>query len=404
MNEPFRRALGIIRTLKQHGYEAYFVGGSVRDYLLNRPIDDVDIATSALPDEVMAIFPKTIPVGLKHGTVVVLHDGVPYEVTTFRTEGTYENYRRPESVTFVRSLYQDLERRDFTMNAIAMDDTGQFIDPFAGQAAIEKRIIRTVGAAEDRFSEDALRMMRAIRFVSQLGFQLEEETKEAMIEQAPLLTHISVERKTVEFEKLMAGPFAARAFSLLVETNVFMYLPGLAEKREELQQLSNYEWSALTSAAERWSFLLYFLNIEHVASFLRQWKLANRLIKDVQAILHALSIVRSFADWTKERLYEVGAAVALSAEAVRSLVNGENGEENGQAIRDQLASLPIQTRQDLAVTGKDIIDWYGRKGGPWVEETLRKLEQAVLAGIVENEKERMKAWLIPWNQTHEKNC
>lgn len=404
MNEPFRRALGIIRTLKQHGYEAYFVGGSVRDYLLNRPIDDVDIATSALPEEVMAIFPKTIPVGLKHGTVVVLHDGVPYEVTTFRTEGTYENYRRPESVTFVRSLYQDLERRDFTMNAIAMDDTGQFIDPFAGQAAIEKRIIRTVGAAEDRFSEDALRMMRAIRFVSQLGFQLEEKTKEAMIEQASLLTHISVERKTVEFEKLMAGPFAARAFSLLVETNVFMYLPGLAEKREALQQLSNYEWPALTSAAERWSFLLYALHIEHASSFLRQWKLANRLIKDVQTILHALSIVRSFADWTRERLYEIGAAAALSAEAVRSLVNGEKGEENIQALRDQLAALPIRTRQDLAVTGKDIIDWYGRKGGPWVEEALRQLEQAVLAGIVENEKERMKAWLIPWNQTHEKNC
>lgn len=403
MNEPFRRALGVIRTLKQHGYEAYFVGGSVRDYLLNRPIDDVDIATSALPDEVMAIFPKTIPVGLKHGTVVVLHDGVPYEVTTFRTEGTYENYRRPESVTFVRSLYQDLERRDFTMNAIAMDDMGQFIDPFDGQMAIEKRIIRTVGAAEDRFSEDALRMMRAIRFVSQLGFQLEEETKQAIIEQASLLTHISVERKTVEFEKLMAGPFAASAFSLLVETNVFLYLPGLAEKREWLQQLSTYEWPVLTSAAERWSFLVYVLNIEHVASFLRQWKLSNRLIKDVQAILHALSLVRSFTDWTNETLYAVGAATALSAETVRSLINGENGEENGQALRAKLASLPIQTRQDLAVTGKEIIDWYGRKGGPWVEETLRKLEQAVLAGIVENEKERMKAWL-KWNQTHEKNC
>ncbi|ANB60400.1 CCA tRNA nucleotidyltransferase [Anoxybacteroides amylolyticum] len=403
MNEPFRRALGVIRTLKQHGYEAYFVGGSVRDYLLNRPIDDVDIATSALPDEVMAIFPKTIPVGLKHGTVVVLHDGVPYEVTTFRTEGTYENYRRPESVTFVRSLYQDLERRDFTMNAIAMDDTGQFIDPFDGQAAINKRIIRTVGKAKDRFLEDALRMMRAIRFVSQLGFQLEEGTKQAVIEHASLLTYISVERKTVEFEKLMAGPFASSAFSLLVETKLFAYLPGLAEKREELQQLSNYEWSALTSTAERWSFLLYLLNIEHASSFLRQWKLSNRLTKDVQAILHALSIVRSFADWTKETLYAVGAAAALSAEAIRSLVNGEKGEENVQALRQQLDSLPIQTRQDLAVTGKDIIDWYGGKGGPWVEETLKKLEQAVLAGIVENEKERMKAWL-KWNQTHEKNC
>ncbi|MCZ0754471.1 CCA tRNA nucleotidyltransferase [Anoxybacillus sp. J5B_2022] len=404
MKEPFRRALGIIRTLKQHGYEAYFVGGAVRDHLLNRPIGDVDIATSALPEEVMAIFPKTVPVGLKHGTVVVLHDGTPYEVTTFRTEGTYEKYRRPESVTFVRSLRKDLERRDFTMNAIAMDETGQLIDPFGGQQAIAEQVICTVGAAKDRFSEDALRMMRAIRFVSQLGFQLAKETKQAIIEHASLLAHISVERKTVEFEKLMAGPFSAAAFSLLVETNTFLYLPGLAGKRAELQKLSQYEWTALTSPAERWGFLVYLLHVERVSLFLRQWKLSNRLMKDVQTILYALSVVRSFADWTNERLYEIGATAAFAAETVRSLVNGENSTQNVQKLRQRLAALPIQDRSELAVTGKDVIEWYNQRGGPWVAQTLQQIEQAVLAGLVENEKERIKEWLIRWNQTHEKNC
>jgi tRNA nucleotidyltransferase (CCA-adding enzyme) len=177
MKQPFAKALYIIKQLKAHGHEAYFVGGAVRDFLLRRPIGDVDIATSALPEEVMRIFPKTIGVGVEHGTVMVLHEGTPYEVTTFRTEGKYEDYRRPESVTFVRSLHEDLKRRDFTMNAIAMNEHGQMIDPFAGQEAIKRKMIQTVGDAKARFSEDALRMMRALRFVSQLGFYLSEETK-----------------------------------------------------------------------------------------------------------------------------------------------------------------------------------------------------------------------------------
>ncbi|MBB5323377.1 tRNA nucleotidyltransferase (CCA-adding enzyme) [Anoxybacillus tepidamans] len=405
MKEPFRRALGLIRTLKQHGYEAYFVGGAVRDHLLNRPIGDVDIATSALPEEVMAIFPKTVPVGLKHGTVVVLHDGTPYEVTTFRTEGTYEKYRRPESVTFVRSLRKDLERRDFTMNAIAMDETGQLIDLFGGQQAIAERIIRTVGDAKARFSEDALRMMRAIRFVSQLGFALSAETKQAIIEHASLLSYISVERITGEFEKLMEGPFAQKAFSLLVETGLFTYLPGFSDKQEELMQLAKYDWTKLSAPLERWSLLCYLLHVQQeVSVFLRRWKLPNRLIKDVQTILRFLSVVRSRCDWTRERMYEAGATYAYAAETVRSLINGEDGEDNRRRLRELFAKLPIQERNELAITGKDLIEWYQRPGGPWLADTLQKVEQAVLHGLVENEKERIKGWLILCNQTHGKNC
>ncbi|WP_027408553.1 CCA tRNA nucleotidyltransferase [Anoxybacillus tepidamans] len=405
MKEPFRRALGIIRTLRQQGYEAYFVGGAVRDDLLNRPIGDVDIATSALPEEVMALFPKTVPVGLKHGTVVVLHEGTPYEVTTFRTEGTYENYRRPESVTFVRFLTQDLERRDFTMNAIAMDEAGQLIDPFGGQKAIRERVIRTVGEAKERFSEDALRMMRAIRFASQLGFTLAPETKQAIIEHASLLAHISIERMTVEFEKLMAGPFASEAFLLLAETGLFAHLPGLAGRKQELLQLSRYDWTKLSSSVERWSFLCGLLRVgEEAAAFLRRWKLPNRLIKEVQKILSSLSIVRSYDSWTKERLYEMGSASACAAEAVRSLLNGENVEQNRSRLLELFDELPIKERNELAVTGKDLMEWYQRPGGPWLAEALQKVERAVLYGHVENNKERIKEWLVRCNQTQEKNC
>ncbi len=405
MKEPFQKALGIIRTLKQHGHEAYFVGGAVRDHLLDRPIGDVDIATSALPKEVMALFPKTIPVGLKHGTVVVMHEGTPYEVTTFRTEGTYEDYRRPTSVTFVRSLREDLQRRDFTMNAIAMDEAGQLIDPFHGREAIAERVIRTVGEAKERFSEDALRMMRAIRFVSQLGFELSEDTKRAIVEHASLLSHISVERITVEFEKLMEGPFAQQAFSLLVETGLFMYLPGLGEKKAELEQLTHYEWTMLSSHAERWGFFCYLLHMQQeVDSFLRRWKLPNRLIKDVQTILHIIQTVRSHDDWTKERLYEFGIDYACAAETIRSLVQGWPIEENKRMLQQLFVSLPIKERKELAVNGKDLIEWYQRPSGPWIADTLAMIERVVIHGMVENHKERIKEWLISCNQKHENDC
>ncbi|MBA2875059.1 CCA tRNA nucleotidyltransferase [Thermaerobacillus caldiproteolyticus] len=404
MKEPFQTALGIIRTLQQHGHEAYFVGGAVRDLLLNRPIGDVDIATSALPEEVMRLFPKTIAVGLEHGTVAVIHEGTPYEVTTFRTEGKYEDYRRPESVTFVRSLYEDLQRRDFTMNAIAMDEHGQLIDPFHGQEAISKRIIRTVGNAKERFSEDALRMMRALRFVSQLGFQLSEETKQAIIEHTSLLAHISVERITIEFEKLMEGPFAQQAFSLLVETQLFLYLPGLRAKEAELRTLIDYDWTALSSRGQRWGFLCYMLHLSDAHSFLRAWKLPNRLIKEVEAILHIMNIIQSYADWTKERLYEFGIEHSCAAEAIRSLISGESILENQNRLQQLFASLPIKERKELAINGKDLIEWYKRPSGPWIADMLAMVERAVINGVIDNKKEQIKEWLIPCNQKHEKNC
>ena len=190
----FKEALPLLETLTTAGYEAYFVGGSVRDVILNRPIADVDIATSAYPEEVKKLFSHTIDTGIQHGTVTVMMEKEGYEITTFRTESTYQDYRRPDEVTFVRSLKEDLKRRDFTMNAIAMDQFGILHDPYQGQAAIVAQIIEAVGIADERFSEDALRMMRALRFVSQLGFTLELATKNAIKNNRALLEHIAVER------------------------------------------------------------------------------------------------------------------------------------------------------------------------------------------------------------------
>ncbi|MCL2858873.1 MAG: CCA tRNA nucleotidyltransferase, partial [Streptococcaceae bacterium] len=175
--KEFVQALSVLEKIKSAGYEAYFVGGSVRDALLNRQIHDVDIASSAYPEEIKQIFPYTIDVGIEHGTILVLmgkEQSDQYEVTTFRTESTYTDYRRPDAVDFVRDLGEDLKRRDFTINAFAMDTDGTIIDQFDGLTDLKEKCIRAVGQATDRFNEDALRIMRAMRFSASLDFDIEK--------------------------------------------------------------------------------------------------------------------------------------------------------------------------------------------------------------------------------------
>ncbi|MFL6556270.1 MAG: CCA tRNA nucleotidyltransferase, partial [Bacillus sp. (in: firmicutes)] len=217
MKEPFLSASPVLKRIEDAGYEAYFVGGSVRDFLLKREINDVDIATSATPAEVKRIFSRTVDIGIEHGTVLVLFNNESYEITTFRTESEYQDFRRPKEVSFIRSLHEDLKRRDFTMNAIAMDRNNKLIDPFNGYSAIKEKIIQTVGSASARFQEDALRMMRAVRFVSQLSFHIESGTVEALANLVHLLDKIAVERKKAEFEKLLIGINKKNALKILLE-------------------------------------------------------------------------------------------------------------------------------------------------------------------------------------------
>lgn len=193
----------ILHTLHSHGHEAYYVGGCVRDLLLGRPVHDWDITTSALPEETMACFSKCIPTGLKHGTITVIEGEFTAEVTTYRTETSYADGRHPDDVVFVRSLEEDLARRDFTINAMAMDSRGMITDPFGGRVDLERNLLRCVGAAERRFREDALRMLRVLRFSAQLGFSIELETQRAMELLAGHCRLLSAERIREEMEKTL---------------------------------------------------------------------------------------------------------------------------------------------------------------------------------------------------------
>ena len=193
----------ILETLQNAGFEAYVVGGCVRDALLGREPHDWDITTSALPMQVKSVFPRTVDTGLQHGTVTVLSGGTGYEVTTFRVDGAYEDGRHPKEVTFTPSLREDLRRRDFTINAMAYNSRSGLVDLFGGRQDLEKGIVRAVGDPLRRFGEDALRIMRAIRFSAQLGYEIDPETLSAASELAPTLEKISRERIREELEKTL---------------------------------------------------------------------------------------------------------------------------------------------------------------------------------------------------------
>ena len=201
--EPVRRCRAVLRGA---GYAACPVGGCVRDLLLGRPPGDWDMATSARPEQVQALFPNTVPTGLKHGTVTVIEGDMTIEVTTFRRESGYGDARHPDAVAFDTDLTGDLARRDFTINAMALGEGLEVADPFGGRSDLEKGIIRAVGDPAARFSEDALRILRGVRFAAQLGFTLEDRTAAAMAECAPLVDRISAERITAELEKILLSP------------------------------------------------------------------------------------------------------------------------------------------------------------------------------------------------------
>ena len=196
----------IIDRITQAGYEAYAVGGCIRDSVLGREPDDWDITTSARPQQVKELFRRTVDTGIAHGTVTVMLDKEGFEVTTYRIDGEYEDHRHPREVQFTSRLVEDLQRRDFTINAMAYNDISGLVDAFDGLGDIRRGVIRCVGCAEERFEEDALRILRALRFSAQLGYSIEEETEQAIRGLAPSLRAISAERIQTELVKLLTSP------------------------------------------------------------------------------------------------------------------------------------------------------------------------------------------------------
>lgn len=401
METPFLQAKPILDRLHEHGYEAYFVGGAVRDYILKQPIHDIDIATSATPDAVQAIFSHVIPVGIKHGTVVVVHEGQAYEVTTFRKESDYEDFRRPNEVEFISNLHEDLKRRDFTMNAIAMSRDLEIIDPFDGTKDIHNKLIRTVGSPYERFQEDPLRILRAVRFVAKLDFSIEKETLKAMDEMKTYIAHLSVERITQEFEKLLLGKASQKALKLIADYDIHLYLPGLKNHKAEIETIAKLPLSSVKEPREGWALLLYYVK-EKPKPFLKAWKQSNRLIKDVETLLHALNNYQQ-KPWDPVLFYKLGWDLSLSYIRIFSIMNEQPAEENIEKLKAIYEKLPIKNRNELAVNGNDLIAMTNKNRGPWIKKLLSDIETSIINGKLANDKNEIRKWVLRWHEQSEKN-
>ncbi|MCD5001097.1 CCA tRNA nucleotidyltransferase [Enterococcus saccharolyticus] len=383
----YQNALPILKKIEQAGYEAYFVGGSVRDVLLNQPIHDVDIATSAFPAEIKEIFPRTIDVGIEHGTVLVLDGDDKYEITTFRTESTYQDYRRPDHVEFVRSLAEDLKRRDFTINAFALKEDGEVIDLFDGLQDLTNQVLRAVGNPHERFHEDALRMMRGLRFVSQLGFELEKETFASIYENHALLAKISVERINIEFIKLLLGKYRNQGLKMFVETECYLYCPMLRNAGQGLLKFAELSEKQIHEEAHAWVLLLDQLQIEskNIRTFLKAWKCSNELIRTVQNVYEGLQR-RKTSYFSKQLLYELGECQAV---LVESLLPYFNLTADVSTVQEDYRQLPIHSLQDLAINGTVLMEHFDKKPGKWLKDTLSACEQAVVAGEISNQQSQL---------------
>ena len=245
-------ACHILSVLNKYGFDAYLVGGCVRDTVMGKKPNDWDITTSALPGEIEKVFPKTAPTGIKYGTVTVFRGNGSAEVTTFRTDGEYIESRKPENVSFVSDLREDLVRRDFTMNAMAMDKDGKITDLFGGKKDIDRKLIRCVGEPDRRFEEDALRMLRAFRFSAQLGFEIEDETLAAIERNAHLASKLSGERVREETEKMLLSPAPEKLFEAIKMGLYEKHFPKGVKSLENLKKLPKdrlLRWTALCAAA-----------------------------------------------------------------------------------------------------------------------------------------------------------
>ncbi|CAM3396907.1 CCA tRNA nucleotidyltransferase [Marinicrinis lubricantis] len=406
-----QEAVQVLEKLEQHGYLAFFVGGYVRDSLLGRPIHDIDLTTNALPEQVLHIFPHCIPTGLKHGTVTVMMEHHSFEVTTFRTESEYEQYRRPKKVEYVSRLEDDLRRRDFTMNAMAMNRHLELIDPFGGKKDIEDRLIRSVGNPAERFQEDALRLIRCVRFSANYGFDIEQRTEQALEQCSTLLKYIAMERVQAEWERMMAGPRPWVGLRHLLRhgfiRNLKEELPISPEMWEAVLHPGLEQWlRRLSGSQARWCAVLWTLNCDPMiaSEALKILKYPNRFVEETAAVLHVLEQwktwdgahedgIKPFIRWSV-RYGREPVLHALSLLEQAPLVFQRKASDSfvqllhtyGAKVQERLMAVPVQSAADLNVTGKDLIT-AGIRPGPRMGEILKTLLLQCALGDLPNERE-----------------
>jgi tRNA nucleotidyltransferase (CCA-adding enzyme) len=429
----------ITDKLSAHGKRGWLVGGCVRDLLMGRPHADWDLATSALPDEVMKLFPRTIPTGIDHGTVTVMVGKVPIEVTTLRGEGAYSDGRRPDSVHFVTGLEEDLARRDFTVNAIAIDPADlAIIDPFGGQKDLEKKLLRAVGDARERFSEDGLRVLRAARFVATLDFDLEASTFDAIAPTLDTFRKVSPERVRDEWVKTMKATRPSRAFDVMRRSGILgvtcpelLLGVGMDQNRYHSYDVFGHAMECMDACVGdpvlRIAALLHdvgkpatralsektkdytFYEHERVGAEIAdpicaRLKFSNDERARIVALVrhHLFHYSDEWSDATVRRwIRRVGKERISDLYALNTadvLAKGKDPAQDLAALallkahaEKVLAAGAALSTRDLRVNGNDLMAAFSRKPGPWLKEVLEGLLEAVTNDPELNEREALLA-------------
>lgn len=419
------------RHFSNAGHELFVVGGAVRDALNGQKSHDYDFATSATPEEVQQIFTRVIPTGIAHGTVTVLFRNSRFEVTTYRTESSYSDQRHPDSVTFTRSLEEDLSRRDLTINAIAMDPrSGRIIDPFGGREDLRRGIIRTVGDPVERFREDALRMLRAVRFSAVLEFERDPPVDEAIATLAPAIQTVSVERITQELRKMMeAARRPSRGWAMMRHTGLLQYvMPEIMESTGVPDLFEHLLLSADCAPPEqpviRWAALLHDIGKPRCRAHdsrglhfhghdeesarmadgaLRRLRFPNDMVDAVTHLVrhHMFAYDESYSDSAVRRL-----VAHVGREWMDALITLRRADHCGKTGRVPVVPLLDElthryralmdggaalTRADLAVNGRDLMETAGVPPGPLVGVVLEELLECVLDDPQLNNRERLLA-------------
>lgn len=354
--QPPKYVIYILNTLERSGYEARLVGGCVRDTLLHRRPNDWDVATAAAPEAVTELFERTVPTGIRHGTVTVLYGGSACEVTTYRVEGAYSDHRRPDSVRFTSRLEEDLSRRDFTINAMAMDASLAITDPFGGREDLSRRLIRCVGDARERFTEDALRMLRAVRFAAQLDFALDSAALEAIAGCAPLCSALSPERVAAELRAVLASRDPDMVWLMADLGLLNAWLTPRKGERTHLGALPR-----CARLAHFCSDLSRCGSITSTDTFLRSLRMDTRSVKTCSA---AAEILASGSRDYKRLLRDYGEDAVLAA------------YPKSRRLRAVLRSGECWSLASLAITGGELaaLGYAGRELG---EELRRLLEHVI---------------------------
>ncbi len=356
------KALEILNKFSQSGYEAYIVGGYVRDYLLNRKTNDIDICSSATPKEILEIFDNVIVSNMQYGSVVIIYKGYKFDVTTFRKEIKYENNRKPVKIKYIKDIKKDLLRRDFTINTLCMNEKKEIVDILGVREDLEKKILRTVGNPRYRIKEDSLRILRCIRFATLLDFEIEPKTKHFLSKYGYLLKGLSSTRKKEELDCIFSSTNNEKGKKLLIELKLTDVL-GL----EKLNDIN-----LCTDLIGIWCQL----EVDDLYPF-------TKVEKDQMQELRELLSYKELDDYL---LFKYGLYLCTVYCDIKGL--------SKHKLNTMYHSLKIQSTKDINFSGDDIAKVLGREPGKYIKDIMEDIEKSILNGILENNNENIKGYII----------